>query len=355
MRRSPSSVRFEHSVERKDAGSYLDELVVRLVPRAPRLAVRRLLGAGRILVNGASCPARYRVQIDDVVSGNFPGDELSRIHPHDASRQVLHRDPHLLVVNKAAGQLMVPGRDPEEDCLREALRDLLLETEPGEPAESPWVVHRLDRDTSGVCVWARTAEAHRALSLAFERREVRKVYLAIVQGEVAGEAGAVDLPLMQHPKDPMRMKISKQGQESRTEYRVVERFRGYTLLAVSPLTGRTHQVRVHLSGIRHPLVVDPLYGSARPACLSDLKADYRAKHGAAERPLLERTPLHAQELTLTHPATGQTVTFHADPPEDMQKLLKALRRHRKVAENSVVGEISPSDLVRSDPDPDPDE
>lgn len=327
MARSSEQQRFRHFVENREAGVFLDDFVARFLDYPPRIVIRRLIGAGRILVSGEKSVARYRVQAGDVITGAVPKAELIGLHPVDVRKRILFQDEHVLVLDKPAGHLMVPGRDAEEECLRSVLHTLLAAT-PDLPAECPWVVHRLDRDTSGVCVWAKTAEAHRALSMAFEERRVKKTYLAIVGGDVEGEGGAIDLAIEQHPKDPMRMRVSEQGQEAHSDYRVVERFRGFTLVSVQPRTGRTHQVRVHLAGIRHSLVIDPLYGSSRVLMLSHIKPDYRPKAGEVERPLLDRTPLHALELTFPHPVSGADLTFRADVPDDMDRTIKALRRHR---------------------------
>ena len=337
MKKTRSSIRFEHVVHRRDAGAHVDDFVCSLLPEAPRLAVRRLIGAGRILLNGKPCVARDRLHVDDMLSGSFPPEELRRIAGRDARAQILHEDALLLVVDKRPGQLMVPGRNPKEDCLRNALREVIGDAiggmppeglDPDEAAVPPWVVHRLDRDTSGLCLWAKTAEAHRELSRQFADREVRKVYLALVAGEPEQDQGVIDLPIGPHPKDPLRMQLTPRGREARTEYRVVERFRGLAWLEVEPKTGRTHQVRLHLKGIGHPLAVDPLYGSARPLMLSDLKAGYREKQGGTERPLLTRTPLHASELRFRHPATGQETEFRSPLPEDLERVRKALLKHR---------------------------
>ncbi len=402
MPRFSDPFRFEHVIHRREAGVCVDDLVCRLLHGASRTVVRRLIGRRCILLNGQPCTARDRLVEDDVLSARIDPRDLAGIHPVDLRRQILFQDADLLVLDKQRGQLIVPGRDPDEPNLRDALRGLcsggpgsgpaapdpaekppargkskrgakgrsaesesppeLAEEEEGgeDPAGAaeadaavlpPWVVHRLDRDTSGVCVWAMTRETHRALSLAFQRREVAKTYWAIVTGRVTADAGEIDLPLRPHPKDPLRMHVTKRGNEARTSYRVLERFRGYALLELIPHTGRTHQLRVHLQAIGHPLAVDPLYGSRSPLCLSDLKEDYRAKHGESERPLLARTPLHAREISFTHPKTGERVSFRSELPEDMEVVLKALRRHRRPDTGSGESPAGAGSVGHSDREP----
>ena len=211
--------------------------------------------------------------------------------------RVLYEDERLVAVAKPAGQLMIPGRGPG----------------PGEPlnleleralGRKVFVVHRLDREASGLCVFAKDAEAHRALCLQFEKRSVRKTYLALVLGEVA-QGGTIDGPLK--PFGSGRMGVGPAGKASVTRYAVRERLKGSTLLAVEPLTGRRHQIRVHLYSIGHPILGDPLYGKDRPV-------------GGAERLML-----HAYELELDSPG-GSRLSLRAEPPEDFQRILSRASR-----------------------------
>lgn len=239
--------------------------------------------------------------------------------------EVLYRDDCLIAVNKAAGVPVVPARGGETKSLRDLLADEL-----GLP---PWVVHRIDAGTSGVVVFARDAETHRALSLMFQNRQVSKTYLAIVIGKPDPAQGTIDLGIAHHRKDPTRVVIAREkGKPSITHYRVVEEFRGWSLVEVKPATGRLHQVRVHLAAIGCPLAVDPLYGGSSGVYLSEFKRDYRLKGADEERPLLARLSLHAQTVELTHPATKGPLRFEAPLPRDFATTLKQMRKYASASD-----------------------
>jgi tRNA pseudouridine32 synthase/23S rRNA pseudouridine746 synthase len=226
---------------------------------------------------------------------------------------VLHRDDHVLAVDKPAGRLVIPGRGTDERSLREEL----------EAVHGPlWVVHRLDRGTSGVLLFARTAAAHRALNLAFDRGEPRKRYVALVRGEPPEEA-RIEVAIA--PARRGRMRPARPGdpraKDAVTVVRLLERLpqRAWAggplaLVEALPETGRTHQIRVHLAAARTPLAVDPDYGDAGPLAGPD---------GA---PLLARTPLHAARLEVAHPAGGATLAVEAPWPADLARAVEALRR-----------------------------
>jgi 23S rRNA pseudouridine955/2504/2580 synthase/23S rRNA pseudouridine1911/1915/1917 synthase len=199
--------------------------------------------------------------------------------------------------------------------------------------ESPhiWVVHRLDRDTSGVLIMAKSSSVHAALSQQFEHRKVLKTYLALVAGQGIRAEGMIRLPIGPHPQRPGMMAIQRHhGKAALTRYTAIERFRGYTLLDVRPRTGRSHQIRVHAQAIGHPLAIDPLYGSSEPLLLSALKPSYRPKAGTEEHPLMTRLTLHAQALQLMHPTRGEMLTWVAPLPKDFAAVLRNLRRYRRL-------------------------
>ncbi|HYQ80021.1 MAG TPA: RluA family pseudouridine synthase [Anaeromyxobacteraceae bacterium] len=228
-----------------------------------------------------------------------------------AGLRILHQDAHLLAVDKPAGRLVIPGRGAPERSLREEVEAL---------AGRVWVVHRLDRGTSGVLLFARTAEAHRTLNMAFDRQGVSKRYLAIVRGEPPEEQ-RVDVALA--PARRGRMRPARPGdaraKAAATYLRTLERYPArpplpaLALLEAVPETGRTHQIRVHLAEAGCPLALDPDYGEPGP--LLD----------AAGSVLLDRTPLHASRLELEHPATGQRLVLEAPLPDDMERMLAAAR------------------------------
>jgi 23S rRNA pseudouridine1911/1915/1917 synthase len=195
----------------------------------------------------------------------------------------------------------------------------------------PGIVHRLDKDTSGLLLVAKNDRAHRWLQEQFRNRKVEKVYLALVDGHPPTPRGRIEAPVGRDPLHRQRMAVlpPAKGREAVTEYRVVERFMHHALLEVHPVTGRTHQIRVHLAHRGWPVVGDKLYGG-EPFFLSRVKPDYRFKPGETERPLLARLGLHAEQLTLVHPVSGQPVVIEAPWPRDLQAAVKQLRRYAAI-------------------------
>ncbi|MCG3126483.1 MAG: Ribosomal large subunit pseudouridine synthase D [Phycisphaerae bacterium] len=232
---------------------------------------------------------------------------------------LIYCDEQLFVVDKPAGVLSAPGRDQPETIFT-----LLRGHAPIGADESLRLVHRLDQEASGVMIGARTLPAQRALIRQFAAGTVEKVYLAIVRGYVAGD-GEVDLKIAPSRRS-MRMRVAGNGKPSRTVYRVIQRLVGHTLLECRPVTGRTHQIRVHLAAIGHPLAVDPLYGGAAALMLSDFKPTYRPSQRHDEFPLIARLTLHAARISFLHPHDGREMTFSADPPKDFRATVRQLAR-----------------------------
>lgn len=232
---------------------------------------------------------------------------------------VEYQDDDIVVVNKPAGLLSLPDRF---DTTLPNVR-ALLEAHFG----AIFIVHRLDRDTSGVMIAARTAEAHRSLNDQFEHHTVDKRYHAIVSGIVEQDSLKIDIPIMSDPRRKGLMKPSARGKEALTEITVLERFRLATLLECKLITGRTHQIRVHCSAVGHPLLVDPDYGTSSELMVSALKRKYNLKKGTEERPIISRLTLHARSLGCTHPTTGKQVLFTSDYPKDFSSALQVLRKY----------------------------
>ncbi len=235
--------------------------------------------------------------------------------------EVIFESDAIIVVNKAPGVYCIPPRKgPDGKSLVELLsRDF----------GKVWTVHRIDKDTTGVVLFARNAESHRKLSLLFQNREVKKTYLALVKGNLNSDHGTINLPLTITSKGKVR--VDKSGKEAHTNYRVVERFEGYILLSVEPTTGRQHQIRVHLKAVGCPLIVDPLYGSEEPMTISQIKRKKLSGRTENSGTILERTPLHAHILQLPEGILDD-FTFEAALPKDMRACLAQLRKWRSISQ-----------------------
>ncbi len=230
---------------------------------------------------------------------------------------LLYDDADLLVVEKPAGVLTIPDRfDSSKPNLLNMLQEAFGEI---------WVVHRLDKETSGLVCFAKNEEAHRHLNLQFGDRTVDKIYLALVDGRPTPPSGSIEQPIAPHPGIAGKMTIHKHGKYALTLYRVVDTFRNFSLVEANIKTGRTHQIRVHLSSIGHPLAVDPLYGKRQALYLSEIKLrNFRTGKEESERPLMQRLTLHALNLGVTHPRTGERVVVESPLPKDFRAMLNQL-------------------------------
>jgi RluA family pseudouridine synthase len=238
---------------------------------------------------------------------------------------ILYEDENLVAVCKPSGLLVTPDRwNASIPTIQDMLREYLRRNEGGHP--NIRVVHRIDKDTSGVTLLAKNVKAQTFLSRQFEKGEVGKTYWAIVKGVVEKEEGLINYPLMESPKKPGTMMIHPKGKKSISVYKVVERFKNSTFMEVNPLTGRTHQVRVHLLGIGHPLLFDPIYSDSDPFYLSDLKKGYKEKE-EKEKPFLNRLSLHAFRLSFREPGKEEPLVLEAPLPEDLSRTLKYFRKY----------------------------
>jgi len=230
---------------------------------------------------------------------------------------ILFENDGFVAINKPAGLLSIPDREGKEISLKSILR---------EKYGNIFTVHRLDRDTSGVIVFAKDEATHKYLSGIFESREVEKIYQGLVQGTLPQKQGSIDLAIMEHPTKPGLMVTNRKGKTALTDYEVLEELDHYSLVQFRIHTGRTHQIRVHMQSLGHPIACDELYGDARPVLLSSIKRNYKLSRAEEqERPILARLALHSYLLHFLD-ATGAAHTFEAPLPKDMRALLQQLRK-----------------------------
>jgi 23S rRNA pseudouridine1911/1915/1917 synthase len=298
------------------AGQRLDQVLALLLPEYSRSRLQAWIRDGRVAVDGARLAASGRLRGGEEICVQVPQRSSDAAPAGEAlALDIVHEDAELLVVNKPAGLVVHPGAGNPAGTLMNAL----LHHDPG-LADLPraGIVHRLDKDTTGLLLVARTLQAHKRLVEQLAAREVHREYLALVQGQIIA-GGTVDAPIGRHRQDRTRMAVSQGGREAVTHYRVARRFARHTLLRVMLETGRTHQIRVHLASIGHAVVGDPTYSRLRlPAGAS---ADCVAALGA-----FRRQALHAARLQLAHPISDEPLEFSAPLPADMAELLDVLGR-----------------------------
>ncbi|MGH8171146.1 MAG: 23S rRNA pseudouridine(1911/1915/1917) synthase RluD [Steroidobacteraceae bacterium] len=304
------------------AGLRLDQALARALPQYSRARLQGWIEAAAVMVDGRRLRAKDKVLGGEriEIAARLEADE--RVAPEAQPLAVVHEDRALFVINKPAGMVVHPGAGNR----RHTLQNALLALDP-KLAVVPraGLVHRLDKDTSGLLVVARTPEAHARLVAALAEREIERSYLAICTGVMTG-GGTVDAPIGRHRSQRTRMTVRSDGREAVTHYRIVNRYRAHTLVRVQLETGRTHQIRVHLGHIGYPIVGDPVYGGRRrlPAgCSPVLTAALSA---------FSRQALHAARLALAHPTTGRALEWEAPIPQDMEQLLAALDQDRHIAE-----------------------
>lgn len=296
-------------------GLRLDQALAQMFPDFSRARLQQWVRAGQVLVEGQVLKPRDPVRGGEQVVIRAQLEEETACAPEAIALDVVYEDEALLVINKPAGLVVHPAAGNWSGTLQNAL----LHHAPAlASVPRAGIVHRLDKDTSGLLVVARNLAAHKALVEQLQARTLKREYLAVVQG-VMTAGGTVDAPIARHPSDRKRMAVVTNGKEAISHYRVLERFAHHTLVRVNLETGRTHQIRVHMAHIRYPLVGDPVYGGRLR-----LPAGASASLAAALRGF-GRQALHAQRLGLQHPVSGENQEWEAPIPADFERLLQVLR------------------------------
>ncbi len=300
-----------------DAGVRLDQFLTGRLGWS-RARLQKILKAGLVRVNEQVRDPAYRVRAGDAIALTVPEPMPSHLAPEPLPLTIVFEDRDLLVVHKPPGLVVHPAPGHRTGTLLNALLHHCPElTEIGEVSR-PGLVHRLDKDTSGLLVVAKTELAHHSLVQQFQTHEIGKNYLALVWGRLPAREGIIDRPVGRHPSQRRKMSVNaRRGKTALTIWRVLQEFPGLTLVELSPRTGRTHQLRVHLASLGHPVLGDPTYGGG----VSRLAGQPRLK---GLKPLVRRHLLHAWKLTVTHPRTGERLTWEAPLPDDFQAVVDKL-------------------------------
>ena len=300
----------------EEKGQRLDVFVVERFPELSRSHVQKLIEQGNVLVDGSVRKANYKLRGGEVVQVTVPQAEPISVEQEDIPLDILYEDKDIIVVNKARGMVVHPASGVYSGTLVNALLYHCQDLSGINGEIRPGIVHRLDKDTSGVMVCAKNDTAHLDLAEQIRTKTAHRTYWAIVHGNIKEEAGIIKGDIGRHPTDRKKMAIVREnGKPAVTHFKVLERFGEYTLVECQLETGRTHQIRVHMTSIGHPLINDPKYGPK--------KSSPFAINGQA---------LHSLQLTLTHPVTKEEMTFTAPIPTDMEKILTGLRNKRSKAQ-----------------------
>ena len=312
------------TVEARAHGWRVDHYLARLFPNYSRAAFQRAITQDAVLVNGLSVKSGRRLRVNDRIRVLLPEEPDETLPPEDIPLDILYEDDSLVVINKAAGMIVHPGKGNYLGTLAGALQFHFDRLSDVAGKLRAGIVHRLDRDTTGVMVVAKDNQVHSRLSSQFERREVTKEYRAIVWGQINFDSDRIQTHLRVHRKHREKMEVCEPGGNSReavTWYDVLERFPMATSVKLLPKTGRTHQLRVHMAHLGHSIVADSRYGGRSNITAADLTGD---RGGSESSVIITRQALHAHRLCFCHPESGKPLEFEAPLPADMQATLDIL-------------------------------
>ncbi|WP_166266477.1 23S rRNA pseudouridine(1911/1915/1917) synthase RluD [Marinobacter caseinilyticus] len=304
----------------------LDQAAAELMPEHSRSRLQTWIKSGALTVNGKQCRPKDKVMLGDRLHLDAEPESQVSWQAESITLDIVYEDEHLLVINKPAGLVVHPAAGHADGTLVNALLHHAPEVE---NLPRAGIVHRLDKDTSGIMVVARSLIAHTSLVDQLQSRSMGREYEAVAIGTMTGGA-TVDAPIGRHPRERKKMAVVPSGKPAVTHYRVLERFSAHTHVRCKLESGRTHQIRVHMAHVRHPLVGDQQYGG-RPRLPKGSTESLRATLTG-----FQRQALHARQLTLDHPVTGESLTWEVALPDDMTRLLAALRQHVLDLKNDVV-------------------
>lgn len=316
-------------IRRKLPGRRLDKYLHGRYPHMSRTTIQRLIRQGAITINGQTTKPSYEMCGGDVVELVIPPPEPPEVIPEDIPLEILYEDEHIIAINKEAGMVCHPAHATQTGTVVNAMAFYAARLSHGQDPFRPGIVHRLDKNTTGVMLIAKVDEAHWRLALQFERRTVQKTYLAVVAGEMSLDSDTINVPIGVHPvvRDKFAVMIKENrinvAKKALTYYEVAERFRGYTLVRLLPKTGRTHQLRVHMSYIGHPIVGDTMYGGPPVS-------EHSITGAGSEEVFFPHQALHAWKIEFQHPITDKPMEIEAPFRPEFKRLMHLLRRARSV-------------------------
>jgi 23S rRNA pseudouridine1911/1915/1917 synthase len=302
------------TVKPENAGKRLDIFLSEQFPHLTRSRIKKLIENGDIKIDGCLVKAGTSLKPGNTIIVNIPSPEPPGTFPQSIPLSILHEDGDLIVIDKSPHMVVHPAHGHPSGTLVNALLHHCRDLSGIGGVTRPGIVHRLDKGTSGVMVAAKNDAAHNALAKQFKDHTIGRVYLAAVKGEVAADEGLIEGPLSRHHRDRKRITVREGGRRAVTRYQVLGRRRGISLVRLTPATGRTHQLRVHLASIGHPVLGDATYGgTARSIHLGNNEVTSLLR-------TLKRPALHALKLEFDHPSTGKRLAFEAPPPDDLAGL-----------------------------------
>ena len=297
----------KYIVKKEDENKRIDKLISEKYDNISRVTIQRMINEGNLLVNNNKIKSSYKVNIGDTIEFSLYEPEELNIKAQDIPLNVIYEDNDIIVINKEKGMVVHPGNGRTEGTLVNALMSRCKESLSGIGGKiRPGIVHRLDKDTSGIIIVAKNDKAHINLSEQIKNRKVNKYYVALVRGNVTENNATINMPIARSSKDRKKMAVSEKGKEAITHFKVLKRYNGYTLLEVKIDTGRTHQIRVHLSEIGYPVVGDEVYSNGKN------------KFG------VKGQCLHAKRIEFIHPVTNKKMVLEAELPVYFKNILKEL-------------------------------
>lgn len=289
----------------------LDAYISKINSNISRTMVQKLIQEGNVFVNGKEKKISYKVQVGDIIEINIPKPQETTIKPENIPIEIVYEDTDIIVVNKPKGMVVHPANGNPDGTLVNAVMAICKDSLSGIGGEiRPGIVHRLDKDTSGLLIVAKNDKAHINMSNQIKNREVKKIYIALVRGLVCEDEATINMPIGRSTKDRKKMAIRKDGKEAVTHFKVLKRYSKYTLLEIKIDTGRTHQIRVHMSEIGHPVVGDMVYSNGKN------------EFG------VEGQMLHAKSLDFKHPVTGEKMHLEAELPQYFKDVVEKLEKEQ---------------------------